>query len=140
MEDSLADLLRDYPAASFIVGVVALVSIVLPSVSKSTRDAGGLIGSAARKVHEWRERAIEEDQQVTQREIADLRSEIDRLDRIVSELQVLGQDQYVYIVEVTHHLRAQTIEAAAHGWTIAPFPTFPDWRAARHAERDSPGD
>ena len=104
------------------------------------RNGGGPTGSAARKLHEWRERAIAEDQQVTKREIADLRFEIDRLDRIVSDLQALGQDQYVYIAEVIHHVRAQTIEAAVQGGAIAPSPIFSDWRATRRAERDDPGE
>ncbi|MCK7675907.1 hypothetical protein [Corynebacterium pygosceleis] len=145
MEDSLADLLREYPAASFIVGVVALVGLVLPSVSKSMREAGGLIGSAARKVHEWRERAIEEDQQVTQREIADLRAEIRRIDGALQELREREEAQHDYIVAATARLRKIDLWAAENGLTLPPppFPTFTEWldlRSGTTPGRDAPGD
>ncbi|MCX7542286.1 hypothetical protein OS128_05095 [Corynebacterium sp. P5848] len=145
MNESLSALLRDYPAASFIVGVVALVGIVLPSVSKSMREASGLIGAAARKVHEWRERAIAEDQQVTAREIADLRAEIRRIDAALQELRAREEIQHDYIVEVTERLRKIDLWAAENGLELPPppFPTFTKWlesRAETPPGRDAPGD
>ncbi|MCX7445808.1 hypothetical protein OS125_11250 [Corynebacterium sp. P7003] len=145
MNESLSALLRDYPAASFIVGVVALVALVLPSVSKSMREAGGLIGTAARKVHEWRERAIAEDQQVTAREIADLRAEIDRLDAGIRRIEERETLQHAYIVEVTERMRRIEIWAADNGLTLPPppFRTFTEWLTDRETHqpgRDAPGD
>ncbi|MCX7491457.1 hypothetical protein OS127_02795 [Corynebacterium sp. P6129] len=145
MNESVSEVLREYPAATFIVGVIGIIGLIIPAASNSMREAGGLLGAMARKLHQWRQRAIEEDQQVTSREIADLRAEIRRLDAGIHRIEKRESLQHAYIVEVTERMRRIEIWAADNGLTLPPppFQTYTEWLASRENDqpgRDAPGD
>lgn len=113
---------------SWIGGVVALGLIGWAALSKGAAERWGRLGGVARWVRGLRREAIERDRAVSERQIADLRTEIQRLDTELKELREEGSTLHRWHIWVVCWGREVELVAAQNGFRLPRFLTFEEWK------------
>lgn len=135
--------LPEGPGWAVVAFVLALVFGPTGVLSKKAADENYfLIGKAAKRWQERKQRAIERDQLLEATEVSALKQKIERLEELYAEdrqrwEQVeddlrdenLALKNYsIYVTEWQHKLR---LHAADSGWKIEPFMDFNTWYSRR---------
>lgn len=129
------------PVSQFIVGFLFLVFGTPAILSEKAAEKFGAFGVLARWWRERKKRAEQEAESVHEREIADLRKEIERVDQArqgdasefraeLERVSASEREQHAYIVWVTEMFRSLEVWAAEKGLKLPPppFKTFTEWK------------
>lgn len=128
------------PVWQFVVGVMVLVlgsSAILSE--KAAKEKFWLIGSLASWVQRRKEREAEREIEREERILADLRSELQRMDERICALEKSDEYKHNYIVYISNWRRHLELWAADKGIVLMkdpPFKTFREWLDEIDVEED----
>lgn len=134
------------PASQFLVGVLFLVFGTPAILSEKAAEKFGAFGVLARAWRDRKKRAEQEAESIHQRELADLRHEIERVDQArlddasefraeLDRVSASEREQHAYIVWITEVFRGLEVWAVDHGLQLPPpFMTFTEWKKKDRSE------